>query len=793
MDHTQNLLQNRGSPAVESEQISPTRLPNGREGRRTIAVLIDQLDHQIGGYEGLLRAALSSECARLDLNQYLFVGRAIDHSDPKTSAHNSVYNLIGPECFDGIIVISGGLTNCSGISAVQRLCKMYRPLPLCSLGLEIPGIPSIVAENRTAMQELVEHLVAEHHLHEFAFIGGPVENPDAKLRREVFQEVLSRHNLPVYQELMVGGQFTPSGGEEAVYKLISAGLSFDAIVCANDAMALGALEALRALGHHIPRDVVLTGFDDVVQSRISSPAITTVRQPLDQMAALAVRTVFKQISGGTVPNRVDVPCEFVPRKSCGCGGLAVERSIQAPPANRTPSAEYVLGMSSRLVTLLERAVRVHRNVFADWAAPLVESLVLELAGQKEIFLSTLEELLDRTAIQNDIYEDFQAAVTLLRHELGQIVSPDLEALWHDARRLIAVANTRAHVRQRIELDIAYSRLLRSGEQFSTALNPNQLSQILAHELPSMEIKNAFISQYFDGNLTQLVPFFCLREGQRYDPAVSQFPSTELLPPGGKLEGQRRNWFVLPLTFESEQLGVAVLEFEYGLTVYEMLREQIGAALKNIALHAEIVQKTMLHERSVQERLAATDRMQSLSVLAGGVAHDLNNALGPLVALPDVIGADLEALFREHALDITAIRADLAVMKSASLRAARTIKDLLTLGRQGHMTKEYLDVNIAVANWFNNENISPRANVNSQVNVFLELAPEPLVILASESHVMRAVSNLVRNAMEAVEGAGQIRVKTFRCELREAFTGFEPIDVGDYVVIAVSDTGKGIFS
>ncbi len=347
------------------------------------------------------------------------------------------------------------------------------------------------------------------------------------------------------------------------------------------------------------------------------------------------------------------------------------------------------------------------------------------------------------------------------------------------------------MRQRIELDIAYSRLLRSGEQLSTALNPDQLKENLAEELPRMEINNAFISQYVDADLSQLVPFFCLRQGLVFDPGVGGFPASQLLPPGSDFEGQRRNWFLLPLTFEAEPLGVAVLEFGSGLTVYEMLREQIGTALNNIALHAEIVQKTALHERSVQERLAATDRMQSLSVLAGGVAHDLNNALGPLVALPDVIIADLDALFRNHALDIAAIKADLLVMKSASLRAARTIKDLLTLGRQGHTAKECLDVNVSVANWFNNESVPSNSKVKRHARVSLDLASEPLTILASESHIVRAVSNLVRNAMEAVEGDGEIVVKTYRCVLRDPFTGFEPIDSGDYVVLSVSDTGKGI--
>ena len=196
--------------------------------------------------------------------------------------------------------------------------------------------------------------------------------------------------------------------------------------------------------------------------------------------------------------------------------------------------------------------------------------------------------------------------------------------------------TRAHVRQRIELDIAYSRLLHSGEQFSTALNADSLRATLAEELPSMDIMNATISLRMRDKPQRLEPFFCLRNGKMLDVSVPDSDAQELLPPGVLPDNQRHSWFVLPLIFESEPLGVVVLEIESGLTVYEMLREQISTALKNIALHAEIVNKTAQHERSVQERLATTERMRSLSVLAGGVAHDLNNALGPLVALPDII-------------------------------------------------------------------------------------------------------------------------------------------------------------
>ena len=184
---------------------------------------------------------------------------------------------------------------------------------------------------------------------------------------------------------------------------------------------------------------------------------------------------------------------------------------------------------------------------------------------------------------------------------------------------------------------------------------------------------------------------CLRDGELVESENVEYAASQLLPPGALTDDARESFLVLPLAFENQLLGVIAFNYSDGINAYAAFRNEIAAALKSIRLREELVQTSMLHERSVQERLAATKRMEALSVLAGGVAHDLNNALGPLVALPDVILAPArgDAGDGESVRDL---RADVEVIKVASLRAAQTIKDLLTLGRQGRMAKENLDIN-----------------------------------------------------------------------------------------------------
>ena len=223
----------------------------------------------------------------------------------------------------------------------------------------------------------------------------------------------------------------------------------------------------------------------------------------------------------------------------------------------------------------------------------------------------------------------------------------------------------------------------------------------------------------------------------------------------------------------------------------MLRDQISLALKGVLLHQEVVNQTMQRERSVQERIATAKRMQALSVLAGGVAHDLNNALGPLVALPDVILGELGDVDPDQVPSVADLRFDVESIKAAALRATQTVKDLLTLGRQGRTTKEPLDLNSAVSACLASEPLRFMHEASHDVKIALDLHPRPLLVQASEAHLVRALGNLVRNAVEAIDGPGQVVVKTESVSLPEPTSGFETVDSGDYAVVSVSDTGPGI--
>ena len=192
------------------------------------------------------------------------------------------------------------------------------------------------------------------------------------------------------------------------------------------------------------------------------------------------------------------------------------------------------------------------------------------------------------------------------------------------------------------------------------------------------------------------------------------------------------------------------------------------------------------------RAEQAERMESLGVLAGGVAHDLNNVLGPIVALPDLVEEDFRDLGdivpeKERAQ----ITNTLGVISASALRAAAVVKDLVSLTKRGSYLLAPLDINVLAcdakkAGWMD-------SIIKRHPDVWFNCLPAdgPCMILGEDSHLSRALYNLVSNAAEAITGEGTVTVSVAQVTLDRPIVGRSVIPAGDFARIEVADTGKGI--
>jgi len=759
-----------------------------RPRRRTIAVLLDYMNFFGGGYEADLRRALD-ERARLSDADVLFVfGRALEEPRLGSVAHNVVFDLLDGGAVDGVIVVSTLLSGHTGPEGVAEfLSTRYRGLPRVSLGIAVPGVPSVVVDNRFGMRALIEHLIVDHQCRRIAFLGGTLHNPEAEARLSVYRETLEAHGLPFDPALVEPGLFQKRSAIGATRAILGR-VRPDAVVAANDAMALGAIEALRRHGFRVPYDVPVTGFDDLSVARLANPPLTTVAQPFDDMAELAIDLLLEQLDGRPVAAVTHLSTVLTLRQSCGCGVRLSKGAETAPPiATREAALEDLTRRRGELEPLLVACLGRERPASAPSAAALLDALGAELGGETEAFSRTVEAQLERCGDDNESYRGLQNAISALRGELRRNETRELSDVWYDALSLVALANTTAQMQHRLAVDESYLRLLNASQAFSVAFDAASLRRMLVKGLPAAGVRTAVVARATNGALDELEPLVCLHEGQPVPVDSARYPGRRLFPPGDHWSDQRRSYLVFPLAFESQKLGLAIFDMSEGSSGQHMLRDQLSAALKSIELHEAVLLTTTQHERSLQERLAAAKRMQSLSVLAGGVAHDLNNALGPLVGLPDIIQRELSTLMTPATRDV---RADLESIKAAALRASQTIKDLLTLGRQGHTRKDPLSLNQVVSSCVHGELQQQRAD-GRRVQIELDLCPEQVVVRASEAQIARAISNLVHNAIEAIPSNGRVRIKTSAASLVHPMPGYEQIDPGDYAVVTIADDGSGI--
>lgn len=767
---------------------APSRSRTTRR-RTTIAFLADTITHHSGAYEAQFRTRLAEQCRALDINLLLVYGGAIQHPMTAIAAQNGIFELMHPDSVDGLVVLSTALSSYCGPERVRELVARRHALPCCSIGLALEGVPSVVVDNEASMEAIVEHLVVVHGRRRIAFLGGTPDNPEAQARHAAYGRVLLRHGLPVDPALFAHGYFWSRPAIVGLQEILARNVEFDALVCANDAMAQVVRAVLAERGLRMPRDIAVTGFDDVLAAKMMSPPLTTAAQPFEAMVERAVQLVLDQIAGRAVPLVTELKAPLVIRQSCGCGRETRRFTSPDSLALEMRALNHLHEATERIESELRRELCLVPGCEADGAERMMRALEAELFGQSGDFVERIEAIVGGAILNPEQFSALHRSVACLRAALRAFSSVSLEDLWHQARDCIDFATARGQLEHSVRLNDEYVRLHECNEEVTRALNQDSLRTSLSKILPLMRIQSGAISKYIEGGTENLELVAALLDETLQNDSAARFPARHLLPPNTYADGRRHTSLVLPLMQESQQLGVAVFEYSGDALGHLMVRTQISAALNSIHLHQEIIEKSMQHERGLQERMATTKRLDALSVLAGGVAHDLNNALGPLVALPDVILGDLDATIGGG--DSSELRRDIETVKSAALRAAQTIKDLLTLGRQGRTAKEPLDLVQVIKTCLSSELRRIVRGVNPLVQLRIEVPDDALVIHASEGHIVRAITNLVHNAAEAITGDGEVLVRVYAVHLAAPMNGFESVEPGMYAVLSVSDNGNGI--
>jgi PAS domain S-box-containing protein len=188
-------------------------------------------------------------------------------------------------------------------------------------------------------------------------------------------------------------------------------------------------------------------------------------------------------------------------------------------------------------------------------------------------------------------------------------------------------------------------------------------------------------------------------------------------------------------------------------------------------------------RESEERLSRARKMESLGLMAGGIAHDLNNILSGIVTYPELLLMDLP--------EESPLRKPIKTIQKSGMRAVDVVADLLTIARGVATGKEVLNLNTIVTEYLGSPEHEELEKTHSFVDFKTELNSQLLNMNSSPTHIKKTLMNLVINASEAIEGSGTVTISTVNRYLDEPLKGYEDVYQGEYVVLSVSDEGRGI--
>ncbi len=224
-------------------------------------------------------------------------------------------------------------------------------------------------------------------------------------------------------------------------------------------------------------------------------------------------------------------------------------------------------------------------------------------------------------------------------------------------------------------------------------------------------------------------------------------------------------------------------FNRMLEEVETRDEELRTAHGELSAWVAELKELQDRERDLQVRLERSERMESLGFLAGGVAHDLNNILGPIVGYPDLIA--------EHVDPDSPQRRWLMVIKQSAQRAAAVIQDLLTLSRRSAWTSQAVRIPEVVQSCSESTIVTELQERFPGVKLVFDVNEHVRPIEGSGAHLTQVVVNLLANAFDATGGSGHVSLVVRPVVLEEDVVGYEPNPAGTYSMIEVSDSGPPI--
>lgn len=284
-------------------------------GRKTIGLFIFNLQ---GAFQREICQNIAVRAEQLGYNLAVFSSfGSYGKNEAYSIGEMAIFDLPDYQRLAGMIIAMDTFNIDKASECVLAHIRNDVTCPVVSLREPITGVNNVLIDEKCSIEGITRHIIEHHGKKRIAFMTGPKGRRVAEERLEHFRKTMEEYHLPVHENQIFYGDFWKYKGEEACDWFLQDGEYPEAILCANDYMAMAVVNALYARGIYVPEDILVTGYDDIEESVVHSPTLTTVHVDFADMATQAVDLIDRHQEDDEIED-VCVKTRIVLRESCNC-------------------------------------------------------------------------------------------------------------------------------------------------------------------------------------------------------------------------------------------------------------------------------------------------------------------------------------------------------------------------------------------------------------------------------------------------------------------------------------------
>jgi len=351
-------------------------------GLKTIAVFTAEMQSQ-SSIQRILCKNISEQAYKLGYNVAIFNwNNPFSKHDSYIAGQSEIFDLPDYSRLDAVVYIKNSFDKPDLEKKVEERILSNVKGPRITINSFVEGFHNLVSDDK-GISSIVNHLIDDHGCKKIAFMAGKMELLDAKLRLEAYKDTMDAHGLEYDESYIFYGDYWKLKGPQAVKQFEESHYGIpEAIVCANDYMAISIIKELINKGYRVPEDVLVTGYDNMPDSLDVMPSLTTLNVPYDKMAIEAVNIIHRAFQGEELFEKKEFLPERVLRESCGCEELTLFKCLQ----KRARAEDVVQGNAYLLRDMRFFTVSLENVRFFDEIAEVIDQYKRMLGNFNNYFV-----------------------------------------------------------------------------------------------------------------------------------------------------------------------------------------------------------------------------------------------------------------------------------------------------------------------------------------------------------------------------------------------------------------------